>query len=194
MTCNPSTRSRLGSPSPAGSRPSGQVAGRRSVARWLSAGSTLLVMDNFEHLVPATAMIQEWLEAGPDVSVLATSRRSLGLKAEPLLVGSASRSVPSGAVKQLGEEKEPSGCSENCRHQGGTEEAAATEEPECPSVQRSHIVHGDHGIAPRGPDRLRQDGHSRPNAERRNSRHRRRTSPALLSWRSIQGVRDEPTR
>ena len=71
----------------------GAVAGRR----------LLLVLDNFEHLLPAAPLIADILAAGPHLTVLATSRARLQLRGEheyrvaPLAVESATPSdVPSG--------------------------------------------------------------------------------------------------
>jgi predicted ATPase/tetratricopeptide (TPR) repeat protein len=42
----------------------------------------LLLLDNFEHLLDGAAFVSELLEAGKDLTVLATSRERLGLRAE----------------------------------------------------------------------------------------------------------------
>jgi predicted ATPase len=45
-------------------------------------GPTLLVLDNFEHLVPAVPMVAELLGAGPSLKILATSRAALHVYGE----------------------------------------------------------------------------------------------------------------
>ena len=42
----------------------------------------LLVLDNFEHLLPAAPLVAELLAAGPGLAVLATSRARLRLRGE----------------------------------------------------------------------------------------------------------------
>ena len=43
---------------------------------------TLLLFDNFEHLLPAATLVADLLAAAPGLKVLATSRARLGLQAE----------------------------------------------------------------------------------------------------------------
>ena len=43
--------------------------------------SVLLVLDNFEHLLPAAGLVRELLASCPGVKVLATSREALWLSA-----------------------------------------------------------------------------------------------------------------
>ena len=51
--------------------------------RYLSARTTLLVLDNCEHLVPGIApIVAGLLDAGPGVKILATSRRALNVTGE----------------------------------------------------------------------------------------------------------------
>jgi non-specific serine/threonine protein kinase len=48
----------------------------------LRQGSTLLLLDNFEHLLPAAGLVSELLAACPDLKILATSRIPLNLRGE----------------------------------------------------------------------------------------------------------------
>ncbi len=50
--------------------------------QWLAGRSTLLVLDNFEHLLDETGAVSALLEAAPDLKVLVTSREPLGLYGE----------------------------------------------------------------------------------------------------------------
>jgi predicted ATPase/DNA-binding SARP family transcriptional activator len=54
----------------------------RAVERFLAPKHGLLVLDNFEHLLPAAPLIGELLAAAPALTVLATSREALRLQAE----------------------------------------------------------------------------------------------------------------
>jgi len=54
----------------------------------------LIVLDNFEHVMPATELIIEMLEAAPKVKVLVTSREALGLYNEHLFDISGLASPP----------------------------------------------------------------------------------------------------
>ncbi|MFN8486584.1 MAG: helix-turn-helix domain-containing protein [Caldilineaceae bacterium] len=49
---------------------------------FLKAKSLLLVLDNFEHLLPATALIAELLVSAPNLKILVTSRTALRLTCE----------------------------------------------------------------------------------------------------------------
>jgi predicted ATPase/DNA-binding SARP family transcriptional activator len=53
-----------------------------AVERFLAPKGGLLVLDNFEHLLPAAPLIAELLAAGPALAVLVTSREPLRLQAE----------------------------------------------------------------------------------------------------------------
>jgi predicted ATPase/DNA-binding SARP family transcriptional activator len=53
-----------------------------AVERFLAPKAGLLVLDNFEHLLPAAALIGELLAAAPALAALATSREPLRLQAE----------------------------------------------------------------------------------------------------------------
>jgi predicted ATPase/DNA-binding SARP family transcriptional activator len=55
---------------------------REALARWLAPRDLLLVIDNFEHVLTAAQLVSELLDAAPGVTVLATSREPLGLRAE----------------------------------------------------------------------------------------------------------------
>ncbi|MFE4834898.1 BTAD domain-containing putative transcriptional regulator [Arthrobacter sp. NPDC056691] len=54
----------------------------RIVGRFLRSRRLLLVLDNFEHLEEAWPVVLDLLTAAPELWVLATSRRPLGLRAE----------------------------------------------------------------------------------------------------------------
>src|SRR5215207_896044 len=55
-----------------------------ALARALGGRDLLLVLDNFEHVLDAAPLIAELLAAAPDVTVLATSREPLRIRAERL--------------------------------------------------------------------------------------------------------------
>jgi predicted ATPase/DNA-binding SARP family transcriptional activator len=55
---------------------------KEAVERFLAAKRGLLVLDNFEHVLPAATLIGELLAAAPAVAVLVTSREPLRLQAE----------------------------------------------------------------------------------------------------------------
>jgi predicted ATPase len=55
---------------------------KRAVERFLAVKDGLLVLDNFEHLLPAAPLISDLLATAPALAVLATSRSALGLQAE----------------------------------------------------------------------------------------------------------------
>jgi predicted ATPase/class 3 adenylate cyclase len=52
------------------------------VAAALSERELVLVLDNFEHLLPAAGLVAEWLEAAPGLRVIVTSRTPLRLRGE----------------------------------------------------------------------------------------------------------------
>lgn len=58
------------------------LAPRRQLLAYLRAKHLLLVLDNFEHLTPAAALVGELLAAAPGLFVLVTSRAPLRLRAE----------------------------------------------------------------------------------------------------------------
>jgi hypothetical protein len=43
---------------------------REALARWLAPRELLLVIDNFEHLLPAAPLVGELLDAAPGLTVL----------------------------------------------------------------------------------------------------------------------------
>jgi predicted ATPase/transcriptional regulator with XRE-family HTH domain len=53
-----------------------------AIKEYLSARELLLLLDNFEHLLEAAAVVSDLLAAGPRVKVLATSRAPLRLRGE----------------------------------------------------------------------------------------------------------------
>jgi predicted ATPase/transcriptional regulator with XRE-family HTH domain len=53
--------------------------------RYLHARHMLLVLDNFEHLLPGVGLVQAILDACPEVELLVTSREKLKLRSEQLL-------------------------------------------------------------------------------------------------------------
>ena len=59
----------------------GETLGR-AVERFLAPKHGLLVLDNFEHLLPAAPLISDLLATAPALAVLATSREALRLQAE----------------------------------------------------------------------------------------------------------------
>jgi predicted ATPase/class 3 adenylate cyclase len=54
----------------------------QAVSRYLSTKRLLFVLDNFEHLLPASRFVSELLSACPALTVLATSREPLALASE----------------------------------------------------------------------------------------------------------------
>jgi predicted ATPase len=54
----------------------------QALERFLAAKDLLLVVDNFEHLLDATPFVARLLEACPAITILATSREPLNLRAE----------------------------------------------------------------------------------------------------------------
>lgn len=55
---------------------------RDQVVLYLKNRRMLLILDNFEHLIDKTQIIQDLLEQAPEIRCLVTSRRRLGLQAE----------------------------------------------------------------------------------------------------------------
>jgi predicted ATPase/DNA-binding SARP family transcriptional activator len=55
---------------------------KRAVERFLAPKHGLLVLDNFEHLLPAAPLISDLLATAPALAVIATSREALQLQAE----------------------------------------------------------------------------------------------------------------
>ncbi|WP_457950958.1 BTAD domain-containing putative transcriptional regulator [Pseudarthrobacter sp. alpha12b] len=63
----------------------GDLAGEdplKTASRFLRSRRMLLVLDNFEHLEGAWPVVMDMLTAAPDLRILATSRRRLGLRPE----------------------------------------------------------------------------------------------------------------
>lgn len=60
----------------------GGPAPKRQLVAFLARRSFLLVLDNFEHVLPAADLVAEILQGAPGVSVLVTSREPLGLSHE----------------------------------------------------------------------------------------------------------------
>ena len=65
-----------------GIRESAEASAGETVVTYLRDRGALIVLDNLEHLTPAAAWIAELLSACPRVTVLATSREALRLRAE----------------------------------------------------------------------------------------------------------------
>lgn len=63
----------------------GAEPGAETLAWRLAGRSTLLVLDNFEHVLPASALLADLLGAAPDVSVLVTSQSPLRVRQEQQL-------------------------------------------------------------------------------------------------------------
>jgi predicted ATPase len=55
---------------------------KQTLTDYLGARTILLLLDNFEHVIPAATLVADLLAAAPGVKVLATSRARLGLQAE----------------------------------------------------------------------------------------------------------------
>jgi predicted ATPase len=55
---------------------------KAAAERFLAAKAGLVVLDNFEHVLPAAALVSDLLAAAPALAVLATSREPLRLQAE----------------------------------------------------------------------------------------------------------------
>ena len=69
-----------------GLRDLGERPVRESVAEWLHARRVLLLLDNFEHLLPAALELADLLTNCPRVSALVTSREALRLRGERLVL------------------------------------------------------------------------------------------------------------
>ena len=74
-----------------------EEARRRHLLAFLRERELLIILDNFEHLLPAPELLLEILHAGPGIQLLVTSREPLHLRAEWLL------DVP-GMALELGED------------------------------------------------------------------------------------------
>ncbi len=58
---------------------------RTQLLDWLRPRQVLLVVDNFEHLLPAASLLVEIVQAAPQVVILVTSREPLGVQAEDVV-------------------------------------------------------------------------------------------------------------
>jgi predicted ATPase/DNA-binding winged helix-turn-helix (wHTH) protein len=56
-----------------------------SVKAFMRDRAALLILDNFEHLIPAASEIGELLDAAPGIRIIATSRAPLGISGEQVL-------------------------------------------------------------------------------------------------------------
>lgn len=65
-------------------RVGGNNTPREALLEFLSQRNLLLVFDNFEHLLNGATLVADILTHAPDVTILTTSRKSLGLRAEHL--------------------------------------------------------------------------------------------------------------
>lgn len=63
----------------------GDKDARAQILNWIKEKSLLLVLDNFEHLVPATNLLNDILRAASRLKVIVTSREPLFLRAEHLI-------------------------------------------------------------------------------------------------------------
>src|SRR5512146_1876767 len=61
---------------------SGPEPAERQLLRYVADLELLLVLDNYEHLLPETKLLSAILREAPDVTLLVTSRERLGLKEE----------------------------------------------------------------------------------------------------------------
>ncbi|MEO8609594.1 MAG: tetratricopeptide repeat protein [Chloroflexota bacterium] len=61
---------------------SGKLTLRDALKQFLSSKHLLLVLDNFEHLLPASSLVSELLGAAPSLSIIVTSREILHLYGE----------------------------------------------------------------------------------------------------------------
>lgn len=60
----------------------GQVEPQDQLLRFLKDKHSLLIMDNFEHLLDGARVVDEILQVAPDVKIIVTSREALNLKQE----------------------------------------------------------------------------------------------------------------
>jgi predicted ATPase/DNA-binding SARP family transcriptional activator len=75
----------------------------RQLLNFLEAKQMLLVLDNFEHLLPASAFLPDLLRAAPQIKLLITSRERLNLQDEWALAIRGMR-VPEGEGPETGDE------------------------------------------------------------------------------------------
>ena len=69
-----------------GLQPAGGASPRETLLEVLRYRSQLLVLDNFEHLLPAAPFVAEMLAAAPGLRLLVTSREALHLRGEVEIV------------------------------------------------------------------------------------------------------------
>jgi len=65
--------------------PAGNMDPRTQLLNYLSQRHLLLILDNFEHLLEGTPLVEDMLESSPDLKILVTSRERLSLQEEWLL-------------------------------------------------------------------------------------------------------------
>jgi predicted ATPase len=80
-----------------GAEPKAQLIGH------LSGRRTLLVLDNFEHLLEAAGLVSELMKAAPDTRVFTTSRERLGLSGERVFALSGLAFPETGEAEGLGD-------------------------------------------------------------------------------------------
>jgi predicted ATPase/DNA-binding SARP family transcriptional activator len=101
------------------------VGAKNGVAEHLRGQKTLLLLDNFEHLLDAAPRISALLSEAPDVRVLTTSRERLGIAAEqeysvPTLVDAEAVALFIARARQLKPDFQPdSAVNEICRRLDG---------------------------------------------------------------------------
>jgi predicted ATPase/DNA-binding SARP family transcriptional activator len=77
--------------------------GADGLARYLRDMELLLVIDNFEHLLPAAVLISELLELTPQVKVLVSSRTALRIRGERLFTVEPLELPKGGSDDEIGE-------------------------------------------------------------------------------------------
>lgn len=103
-----------------------QVVGAKDgLADYLRSKQALLLLDNFEHLLPAAAVVATLLREAPDLCMLATSRERLGIAAEqeyvvPTLLPSEALALFTARARRLKPHFEPDNAvGEICRRLDG---------------------------------------------------------------------------
>src|SRR5260370_30432998 len=61
---------------------------KQQLLNYLRDKSSLLLLDNLEHLLDGVALITDILQAGPQLKLLATSREKLNVSGEPIFTPS----------------------------------------------------------------------------------------------------------
>jgi predicted ATPase/DNA-binding SARP family transcriptional activator len=69
-----------------GQRDGSEGPGADGLGRYLQSREVLLVLDNFEHLLPAAVLVAELLEQAPNLLVLVSSRAPLRIRGERLFI------------------------------------------------------------------------------------------------------------